>query len=200
MQLNGKEAISGHTRISARTLLLSSVIIILVSFDDINIRDLTVLGVEITERAYSRLAMAFLIFAILNHLVHWLGDYFSYRKWNIDGFRPLTDQSAWGHRLLPYVGQQLHFFEQHLDAADRAYCEIKQIVQRGENLHAAALETWMGNAEAFASKYETASAELGGFVSEAKGFVRFSALYVYGWYLFFPVIVCFGAFYQLYHG
>ena len=200
MQFNGKEAISSHTRVSARTLLLSSVVVILVSSDDINISDLTVLGVEITERAYSRLAVSFLIFAWVNHLVHWLGDYFSYRKWNIDGFRPQTNQSASGTHLLPYIGQQLHWFEQHLEAADSAYRDIKQIVQRGETVEVGALQTWMVHADAFASKYETASTELGGFSSEAKSFLRFSTVYVYGWYLLFPTAVCFFGLYRIIYG
>ena len=200
MLFNGKEAISIHTRVSARTLLLSSVIVILVSSDDINISDLTVLGVKITERVYSRLAVYFLIFALANHLVHWLGDYFSYQKWNIEGFRPLTNQSGSGNHLLPYIGQQLHIFEQSLEAADRAYCDIKKIVARGESLDAAALQTWRVNADSFAYNYETASNELGGFLSESKSFLRFSTVYVYGWYLLFPTLICFYALYRIFYG
>jgi hypothetical protein len=97
MKFLGDEAISAPTRTSARSVLLTAAILVMVQVDWVDLEELKVFEVRIAEGRAIAALQAFTAFLMAAHVVQWWGDYLSYRNWNTIGSE-IQQMASWGGR------------------------------------------------------------------------------------------------------
>jgi hypothetical protein len=82
MHLQGKELVSPGTQRSARALSVTALVIVLGKHYDVLPSDLELIGVTISQNAVSGAIFWVVGFQLINHIVHWYGDFRSILAWN----------------------------------------------------------------------------------------------------------------------
>ncbi len=94
MNFHGSEAISRSTRVTGRTVLLMSFLLVLATKGWISLAENTLLGIKLQEDIFMPLLAALCVASIISHAVQWYGDYLSYKGWNIEGKLPGMPRSS----------------------------------------------------------------------------------------------------------
>ncbi|WP_299947963.1 hypothetical protein [uncultured Ruegeria sp.] len=83
MRLGGVDIISRATRSSMRVLLSLGVAILLVHYLEIDISEVTVLGIRLELNQTEGVIKSVLFIVLVSHVVQWFGDFLSLRNWNV---------------------------------------------------------------------------------------------------------------------
>lgn len=82
MRLEGKDLVSNDTARSARILMTAALVVLLGKLYGVLPVEIDVLGVTISEAVVQGGVFWALFFQILNHVVHWFGDFRGQFAWN----------------------------------------------------------------------------------------------------------------------
>lgn len=131
MNFAGIDAISRPTRAAARTLSGVALSTIVANWLSLDLNNFNVFGVQISADELQSVATIFLMFLMVGFLVHWYGDYVSYRAWH-ELLKQRQAESRFGGQndLLPRLSLILNSIEDlleknELDEGSRA--ELKRI-------------------------------------------------------------------------
>ena len=172
MHLQGKEAISVITQRSARTLLATALVVAFAKYYNVPVSDMEILGAKLPVKIFTSGSTFVLTLLIINHFVHWFGDYISFQNWNV------KDK----------VNGPAMF-----DTGSSIISRLENVIQMNENM-AKECEGNLGKATGkqlkdFKVGFELFKAELLAIQNSVMTFNSYSAFYVYGWQLIFPVTV-----------
>jgi hypothetical protein len=84
MHFQGKEVISRSTHVAHRSLITVTVITIISRHFELDLTDITVFGLSLTESSVTPITLTIIILLLINYALNYWGDYASFKHWNID--------------------------------------------------------------------------------------------------------------------
>ena len=134
MKLSGIEAITLPTQRSSRNTIVVSATIFFVIIYDVPISDLSILGVQAPVDFLGAVAWTLLIFSTINHIINWLGDFFSYQNWYQTNEVPLSTWGGIGETVSPieHMNLTLLRLKEHaeMETKDIAYKNVISDVEK----------------------------------------------------------------------
>lgn len=176
MHLQGKEIVSQATQRSARTLVASALIVVLAKQYAVLPADLTLLDVKISEAAVAGSIFWVIGFQVVNHFVHWLGDYRSLDQWNSAEKVNGIGRHGAGSHILSKLDKLIETIDVFLDE------------RKADPEHPQGRYPDLVKLELSAMR-----AELSDLKPSVKAFRTYGAFYFFGWFLILPIIIAFAA-------
>lgn len=171
MNLQGKPIVSPATQKSATALVVTSLVIFLAKVYEVPIDDLVVFGVNIPLGAIHGAAGAVIFFQIVNHVIHWAGDWHSSAVWNsadkVNGVARISGNVAILSKL-----------DAALDKLD--------LVTKDHRIESAIRDE--KTIEDFRAEVAQCATDLKSIASDVSGFSHFALFYFFVWYLIFPTV------------
>ncbi|WP_039017126.1 hypothetical protein [Halocynthiibacter namhaensis] len=164
MNFLGKDAISRATRVSSRTVLIVSVTLLAFSMEWVTIPEGKIFGVQFSDGYLIWALRCIVVYNLFSHLVHWYGDFVSYKGWNITGRKPQAMA-----RLGP--ANTYNFIQSFMLDVARAQVNALENDDRAEKLD-------------FTDDLKEQFLALNNALYR---FASFATLYVWGWFLLLPV-------------
>ncbi len=82
--------ITRPTQRAARNLVIIAATVLLIDIYNLNLTDLSILGVKAPAELFTTVGYVMLCFLSVNHIVNWLGDRLSYLNWFQSNAVPIT--------------------------------------------------------------------------------------------------------------
>lgn len=172
MHFQGKEAISVVTQRSARTLLATALLIGFTEYYDVPVSKMEVFGVKLPIEVYTHGAIFVLVLLVINHFVHWYGDYISYRNWNkkekVNGVAMVST----GASIVPHLDKVIELNEGIVEAYN------KVDIDSATKNHLSGLS----------DQFKHFNNELEAIRQGVTRLNTFAGFYIYGWQLTFPIL------------
>ena len=170
MNLQGKDLISTATQKSARALIVIASTVLVAKIYAVPIDTLSVFGLAIPHEAITAAVWLFILFQIINHTVHWTGDWHASEAWNsrervnsLPGFGAASDLLA------------------KLDAA----IEKVEMLANDERMPLALRSP--ESAQEYLDEVKRCKTSLETISGQVRDFRAFAAFYFFGWYFLLPV-------------
>lgn len=175
MHLQGKELVSLSTQRSARALTVTALVVVLAKHYSVLPADLELIGVTISQTAVSGAIFWVIGFQVINHVVHWWGDFSSIWSWNSEEKVNGVARISAGSHILTKLEKTIERIEVFLE-------------ERRSN---------PGFEENYPDKIATQLCSMHKELSELKPSIEsyrsFGAFYFFGWFLVFPIVLAFVA-------
>jgi len=84
MHFKGKELISRSTHVAHRSLITVTTVTIISRYFELDLTDITVFGLSLTEGSIAPITFIILILLSINYILNYWGDYVSFKNWNTD--------------------------------------------------------------------------------------------------------------------
>ena len=104
MHFKGKELISRSTHVSHRSLITVTAITIISRHFKLDLTDITVFGLSLTESSIAPITLTIIILLLINYALNYWGDYVSFKEWNTN----LEKESAYGTLVTNYQITKTH--------------------------------------------------------------------------------------------
>ncbi len=175
MNLQGKELVSLSTQRSARALTVTALVIVLAKHYAVLPADLVLVGVKISQTAVSGAIFWVVGFQVINHVIHWWGDYHSIWSWNSREKVNGIGRQAAGSHILSKLDKTLESIDIFL--GQRAYDT------KPEGNHP----------DSIAKELSLIRDELSDLKPSIESYRTFGAFYFFGWFLAFPILIAVSA-------
>lgn len=170
MNLQGKDLISTATQKSARALIVIASTVLVAKIYAVPIDTLLVFGLAIPQEAIAAAVWLAVLFQVVNHTVHWTGDWHTGEAWNSS--ERVNGASRWG-------------------AASDILTKLEGAIEKVEIL---ANDDRMPHAlqnpekaREYVEEVKRCKTSLETISGQARGFRVFAAFYFFGWYFLLPV-------------
>ena len=104
MHFKGRELISRSTHVSHRSLITVTAITIISRHFKLDLTDITVFGLSLTESSIAPITLTIIILLLINYALNYWGDYVSFKEWNTN----LEKESAYGTLVTNYQITKTH--------------------------------------------------------------------------------------------
>jgi hypothetical protein len=175
MHLQGKELVSLSTQRSARALAATALVIVLAKHYAVLPTDLELVGVTISQTAVSGAIFWVVWFQVINHVVHWWGDYRSIWSWNSSEKVNGVGRIGAGSHVLSKLDKTLESIGTFLDARKN---DTKPEAKR---------------LDVIAQELTIIRDELSALKPSIESYRTFGAFYFFGWFLAFPILIAIAA-------
>ena len=175
MHFQGKELISKGTTFTARSLLTVGFLKIFVYEFGIALNEATVAGVPIGKADLGHATNALIYFLFVSHMISWIGDFLSFRNWNVSEKMTSPSNSDGVDAPTPLLSK--------LDSAIEAVTRLKR------NADANLGSTNRDNLEIISKKTEDAITQLSNIKGGLKNLNYFATFVLFVWYLLIPLVV-----------
>ncbi len=175
MNLQGKELVSLSTQRSARALTVTALVIVLAKHYSVLPADLELVGVTISQTAVSGAIFWVVGFQVINHVIHWLGDYRSIWSWNSREKVNGIGRHGAGSHILSKLDKTLENIDVFLEERAR---DTKP----------------EGNyPDLIAQELASMRDELSDLKPSIESYRTFGAFYFFGWFLAIPILIAIAA-------
>ena len=175
MNLQGKDLVSSSTQRSARVLTATALVIVLAKHYAVLPADLELVGVTINQTAVSGAIFWVVGFQVINHLIHWGGDFCSIWSWNSKEKVNGIGRNGAGSHILSKLDKTLESIDSFLEDRSR---DTK----------------FEGNYPDFIAQELTSMRdELSGLKPSIESHRAFGTFYFFGWFLAFPILIAIAA-------
>jgi hypothetical protein len=175
MHLQGKDLVSLSTQRSARALMATALVILLAKHYAVLPAKLLLVGVEISQTAVSSAIFWILGFQMINHVIHWSGDFQSIWSWNSrEKVNGLSRASAGSH-ILSKLDYTLENIDDFLKARKRD--------EKPEGHYP----------DLIATELDSIRDEISGLKPSIESYRTFGTFYFFGWFLACPILLAIAA-------
>jgi hypothetical protein len=171
MHLQGKELVSLSTQRSARALTATALVIVLAKHYAVLPTDLELVGVTISQTAVSGAIFWIVGFQVINHVVHWWGDYRSIWSWNSSEKVNGVGRMSAGSHVLSKLDKTLESIGIFLDTRKN------DTKPEGKHL------------DVIPQELISIRKELSHLKPSIESYRTFGTFYFFGWFLAFPILI-----------
>jgi hypothetical protein len=196
LRIQGLELISKYTQASARTLLLLSGGVLLIGFYDLNSKAWNIADRAIEPSDFREIATVVLVFALASHIVHWVADLQTYRKWfqtnqvASDSIGAIGSFSRRVEGMAGSVAKWSSSLSEKLDEFERKLHEAPEVeqdsVREGLGRINQSVEGLQRDIKSIAGRINDLSSRLDDIGPNFRSMTLLAKFIVFGWYLGIP--------------